>query len=176
MNYKPIQAAALIAVALGIVAGTTLAGDTSKLRVPDGLSFSDFEGYQDWRVISMSQTDDVMAVIVANSVMMEAYRAGIPGNGKPFPDGSKMAKIHWKPSKSSDAPSPTVVPGTLHDVDFMVRDNERFGATGGWGYAEFDYDEASDTFSPLGSGAGCGYACHTIVKGKDYIFTGYSKR
>jgi hypothetical protein len=33
-------------------------------------------------------------VILANPVMINAYRAGVPGNGKPFPDGSKMAKIH----------------------------------------------------------------------------------
>jgi hypothetical protein len=31
--------------------------------------------------------------------MIGAYRAGIPGNGKAFPDGSKMAKIHWNPKK-----------------------------------------------------------------------------
>jgi hypothetical protein len=41
-----------------------------------------------------------VAVILANPVMIDAYRAGIPGNGKPFPDGAKMAKIHWKPKKN----------------------------------------------------------------------------
>ncbi len=123
----------------------------------------------------MSQTEELIAVILANPVMIDAYRAGIPGNGKPFPDGSKMAKIHWKP-KSADAPAPTIVPDTLHDVDFMVRDSKRFADGGGWGYAEFDYDPASDTFTPLGSGANCGHACHTIVKAKDYVFTAYPKR
>ena len=29
------------------------------------------------------------------SVMIDAYRAGIPGNGKPFPEDAKMAKVHW---------------------------------------------------------------------------------
>jgi hypothetical protein len=43
--------------------------------------------------------------------MIDAYRAGIPGNGKPFPDGAKMAKIHWVPKQSATAPSPTTVPG-----------------------------------------------------------------
>jgi hypothetical protein len=45
-----------------------------------------------------------------------------------------------------------------------------------WGYAQFDYDPASDTFTPNGSGAKCGAGCHTIVKAKDYVFTSYPKR
>ena len=27
--------------------------------------------------------------------MIKAYKEGYPGNGKPFPDGAKMAKVHW---------------------------------------------------------------------------------
>ena len=37
---------------------------------------------------------------------------------------------------------------TQHDVDFMVKDSKRFADSGGWGYAVFDYDAASDTFKP----------------------------
>jgi hypothetical protein len=36
--------------------------------------------------------------------MIKAYQSGIPGNGKPFPDGAKMAKIHWNPKKMRDVP------------------------------------------------------------------------
>jgi hypothetical protein len=90
-----------------------------------------------------------MAVILANPVMIDAYLSGVPGNGKPFPDGSKIAKIHWNPKKSTEAPDPTTtVPGNLQNVDFIEKDSERFPDTGGWGYAAFDYDAASDTFSP----------------------------
>ena len=115
-------------------------------------------------------------MIVANPVMIEAFRAGTPGNGKAFPDGAKVAKIHWKSKKSAEAPAPTTVPDTLHDIDFMVRDSKRFAATGNWGYAQFDYDTAADTFKPHGTGSNCGYACHTIAKDKDYVFTSYGKR
>jgi len=59
---------------------------------------------------------------------------GVPGNGKPFPDGSKMAKIHWTPKKLETFSAATV-PGTQHDVDFMVRDSKRFKDSGGWGWA-----------------------------------------
>ena len=143
------------------------AQDKYAVQVPGGLAFSEFRGYEDWQTVSVSQTEGALAVILANSVMIEAYQAGVPGNGKPFPDGSKMAKIHWNPKKSAEAPNPTIVPDTLHDIDFMVRDSKRFPDTGAWGWAEFDYDRASDTFTPLGSGTNCGYECHTIVKAKD---------
>jgi len=115
--------------------------------------------------------------------MIKAYVAGVPGNGKPFPDGAKMAKIHWTPKKLETFPAATV-PGTQHDVDFMVKDSKRFADSGGWGYAVFEYDAASDTFRPgtqadkppQGNDAKCGFACHTTVKTKDYVFTEYAKR
>ena len=115
-------------------------------------------------------------VILANPVMIEAYQSGIPGNGKPFPDGSKMAKIHRNAKRNADAPAPTTLPDTMHDIDFMARDAMRFADTGKWGYAQFNYDAASDTFTPEGTGTDCGYACHTIVAAKDYVFTAYGKR
>ena len=166
-----------IAVLITLLSGKAMcAQDKYTVQVPNGLAFSEFMGYEDWQVVAISQTNELMAVIVANPLMIDAYRAGIPDNGKPFPDGSKIAKIHWKPTKSAEAPAPTTVPGTLDDVDFIERDSKRFPNTGGWGYAQFDYNETYDTFAPHGSGSDCGYACHTIVASKDYIFTAYPKR
>jgi hypothetical protein len=168
---------AIIAVVLVVLGSKAIsAQDKYAVQVPNGLAFSEFRGYEDWNVVAISQTDELMAVILANPVMIEAYRSGVPGNGKPFPDGSKIAKIHWKPKKSADAPAPTTVPDILHDVDFIAKDSKRFPDTGGWGYAQFNHDTASDTFAPEGTGANCGYACHTIVASKDYIFTAYPKR
>jgi len=153
------------------------------LKVPGGLAFSEFRGYEAWQVLSISQNGPVMAVILANPVMIEAYRAGVPGNGKPFPDGSKMAKIHYIPKKLETFPAATV-PAKQHDVDFMVKDSKRFADSGGWGWAAFNYDAASHTFSPgttadtppQGNDAKCGLGCHTIVKPRDYVFTDYQSR
>jgi hypothetical protein len=168
----------IIAVGLAVLGGRAIsAQDKYTLRVPNGLALSEFRGYEDWKVVAVSQLENGdLKVIVANPVMIDAYRAGVPGNGKHFPDGSKIAKIHWTAKKSAEAPAPTMVPDTLHDVGFIERDSKRFAATGGWGYAEFFYDAASDAFKPQGSGSDCGYACHTIVAAKDYIFTAYPKR
>ncbi len=114
--------------------------------------------------------------MVANPVMIDAYKAGIPLNGKPFPDGSKIAKIEWKPKKSAEAPFSVRIPKSLQDVFLIEKDLKRFPDTNGWAYAVFLYDPASDTFRPDGSGANCWHACHTIVAAKDYIFTAYGHR
>ena len=178
-------AGAAIAVVLAVLGGRAIsAQDKYTVQVPNGLAFSEFRGYEDWQTVAVSQTEDAIAVILANPVMIDAYRAGVPGNGKPFPDGSKIAKIHWNPKKSAEAPAPTTVPDTLKDVDFIEKDSKRFPDTSGWGYAAFKYDAASDTFTPAtladqppqANDAKCGYACHTIVAAKDNIFTAYPKR
>jgi hypothetical protein len=165
----------LVLAALGSIA--LAAQDKYTVRVPNGLAFSDFRGYENWQVVSTSRTDDLLKVMVANPTMIDAYRAGIPGNGKAFPNGSKIAKIEWKFKKSTESPFSVDVPDVLQDVFFIEKDNMRFPATSGWGYAAFDYSAASDTFMPNKDGsANCGYACHTIVKAKDYIFHSYQKR
>jgi hypothetical protein len=164
-----------IAVVLAVFGGIATQ-DKDAVQVPGGLAFSEFRGYETWEVVAVSQTREVLNVILANPVMINAYRAGIPGNGKPFPDGSKSAKIQWRPKKSAEAPVPTIVPDTLKDVAFMAKDGKRFSDSGGWGYALFNYDPASDRFTPEGTGAECGAACHTIVKTRDYVFTDYEKR
>lgn len=174
-------------IAIGLLAAlggrAISAQDKYAVQVPGGLAFSEFRGYEDWQTVAVSQTDDLIVVILGNPTIIDAYRSGVPGNGKPFPDGSKMAKIHWNAKKSA-APAPTLVPDTLHDVDFMLRDSKRFADSGNWGYAQFNYDAASDTFTPAtladhppqGNDAKCGFACHTIVAKKDYVFTAYPKR
>jgi hypothetical protein len=180
-----IRAAAAIVVLPSVLAGMALAAqDRYSLQVPGGLAFSEFRGYEDWQVIAVSHNGDKLALIVGNPTMIEAYKAGIPFNGKPVPDGARIAKTHWTAKKLEDQPGEPVVPGSLHDVDFMVKDSKRFVDSGGWGWAQFDYDAASETFRPGDTSdsppqehdAKCGFACHTIVADKDYVFTAYPKR
>ena len=145
------------------------------VKVPDGLALSEFQGYEKWQVIGVSYAADHLAVILGNPTMIAAYQSGLPAEGKKIPDGARMVKVHWNSRKQPDLGS-GLVPDTLHDIDTMVKDSKRFAATGGWGYAQFDYDAASDTLKPLGTGPGCGFACHTKVAGKDYVFTQFPKR
>ncbi len=185
MDRKSIPAIVLVAAALAALGGKAIsAQDRYTLQVPGGMAFSEFRGYEDWQTVAVSQNGRMIETILGNPAMIEAYKAGIPGNGKPFPDGAKMAKIHWNAKKADDEPGEPLVPGALHDVDFMQKDSKRFADSGGWGYAEFEYDSASDAFRPGDTSdtppqehdAKCGFACHTIVASKDFVFTAYPKR
>ena len=173
-----------IAVWMALLGGFAIsAQDKYAVRVPGGLAMSEFKGYEDWQAIGISRNDRVMAMILGNPLMIGAYRAGFPGNGKAIPDGAKMVKVHWKP-KQNPLFQDTTGPGDLLNVDFMVKDSRRFADSGGWGYAVFDYNAASDTFTPgttagtppQGNDAKCGFACHTRAKAKDYVFTEYGRR
>jgi len=169
---------------LAVLGGFAIsAQDEYAVKVPGGLAMSEFRGYEGWQAIAISRNERVMAMILGNPVMIDAYQAGIPGNGKPVPEGAKMAKIHWIPKQNQYFPD-TTGPGNLLNVDFMEKDSKRFADSGGWGYAVFDYNAASDTFTPgttagtppQGNDARCGFACHTRAKARDYVFTEYGKR
>ena len=158
--------------------------DKYALKIPNGLAFSEFRGYEGWPVIAVSHNGNTLAAILGNSAMINAYKAGIPSNGKPFPDGAKMAKVHWNAKVNAYEPGGPTVPGAQHDVDFMLKDSKRFADSGGWGYGAFEYDAASDTFRlanlkdkpPQGNDAKCGFACHSVVKTRDYVFTDYGHK
>jgi hypothetical protein len=151
--------------------------DKYSLKSPSGIAFSDFRGYEDWAVASCARTDEVLKVIVANPTMINAYKAGVPGNGQPFPDGSMIVKLQWKPKKSTEAQFAVDVPDVFKQAFVMEKDSKRFPKSGGWGYAVFNYDAASDKFTAdPKSLSDCGNACHTAVKAKDYIFHPYQKR
>jgi len=180
-----------IATTTAVLAALAVFGATARsaqdrytVKVPGGLAFSEFKGYETWQLVSISQNGKLIAAILGNPTIIDAFRSGVPGNGKTFPDGSKMAKIHWIPKVNEKDQGPPTVPGVQHDVDFMVKDNKRCADGGGWGYGAFNDDAASDTFAPAtstdkppqGNDAKCGVTCHTKAKARDFVFTEYGKR
>jgi hypothetical protein len=183
MTRRNMLITGMVTVWLTALGLSISAQDKYTVTVPGGLAFSEFRGYEGWQTISMSRNDRVVAVILGNPAMIEAYQAGTPANGKPVPDGAKMAKVHWTPKPNQFFKDATV-PGELLNVDFMVKDSKRFADSGGWGYAVFDYNPETNTFTPgttagsppQGNDAKCGFACHTVAKSRDYVFTEYGKR
>jgi hypothetical protein len=187
MKRKNVLISISIAMTIAVLASGAAfsAGqDRFSVKVPGGLAFSEFRGYETWQVISVSHNGEMLAAILGNPAMIEAFKAGIPDNGKAFPDGAKMVKIHWNAKKNEASPGQPTVPGTQHDVDVMAKDSKRFADSGGWGYGYFLYDAASNSFAPAtlkdmppqGNDAKCGHACHTAAQKRDYVFTEYPTR
>jgi hypothetical protein len=169
-----VAAAAVFAI---LVATAVYAQDKYSLKSPSGIAFSDFRGYEDWSVVSSARTDEILKVIVANAKMIKAFKSGVPGNSQTFPEGSMIVKLQWKLKKSTEAPFVVEVPDVYSQAFVMEKDSKRFSKGGGWGYAVFNYDAPSDKFTAdPKSFSDCGYACHTPVKAKDYIFHPYQKR
>lgn len=192
MKRKLTIGLAVSLAVLGIGALYAQANDKYAVKVPGGLTFAEFKGYESWQMIAVSRQaaksgdsrgDGSFAVILGNPAMIEALESGIPDNGKPFPDGAKMAKMHYAETALASFPT-AMVASTQLDIDFMVKDSARFADGGGWGYAAFKYDAASKAFSPFtthdtppqANDAKCGVACHTIAKSRDYVFTKYVTR
>src|ERR1700722_6896392 len=116
MNLKRMLIGVGIVASLAAVSGIAISATQDKytVKVPGGLAFSEFRGYESWEVIAVSHNGDHLAAIVGNPVMINAYKAGIPGNGKPFPDGAKMAKVHWNAVKKDTWPGQPSVTGDQH--------------------------------------------------------------
>lgn len=176
LRYLRSPAMAQAAVIFALFGGMAIAAQDRYTLKLGKLSFRDFKGYENWKNVAVSQTETLMKVIVANDVMMDAYRRGLPADGKHFPEGSKIVKIEWTFKRSPVAPYFVQVPDTLKAVAVIEKDSKRFPDTHGWAYGNFLYDAVSDTFKPEGDDAKCGYACHTVVAAQDYIYTAYPKR
>ena len=175
--FTMVVGTALLAIVGAVLYAQSQGQDKYSLTSPGGIAFSDFRGYEDWSVVSSARTEEVLKVIVANPAMIKAYKAGVPGNGQTFPEGSLIVKLQWKPKKSTEAPFAVDVPDVFKQAFVMEKDSKRFPKTGGWGYAVFNYDAASNKFTPdPTSHADCGNSCHVAVKAKDYIFHPYEKR
>ena len=178
MKNKLIRISPITVVALTVLIGASLLAqqDRDTLKVPDGLAFSEFKGYDTWETIAVSETEGSVKAILGNTTMINAYKEGVPENGKLFPEGSKAVKIEWIKKKNALSPYFVEVPDTLKTLSFIEKDSTRFPNTHGWAFAQFAYDTGSKTLKPSVTGSECGYACHTKVASTDYIWTAYPPR
>jgi hypothetical protein len=152
----------LLAAALCLPASAVQAAEPA----PNGLQLP--AGYKDWQVIASSHRADnqTLRVILGNDIAVRAARAG---QTRPWPQGAVLAKLVW--TDEAHAAWPTAqVPGPFVHAEFMTKDDARFAATGGWGFARWvGLDQR-----PYGKDAGfvqeC-FGCHTPVKANDWVFT-----
>jgi hypothetical protein len=70
-------------------------------------------------------------VTIGNRAMIDAYRGGCPGNGKPFRDGANMAKIHWTPKKAETEPDRASESDLRHGHVKQDGESPRYGSPAG---------------------------------------------
>ena len=93
MTRNGVGRIATMALLVAILGGSTLSAQNKyDLKVPGGLAFSEFKGYESWPLVSVSEDGGLFAAILANPAMISAYQAGLPANGKPFPTASRWPR------------------------------------------------------------------------------------
>src|SRR2546425_6766215 len=67
MKGKGLGTIAIVTALVGALGGSALsAQDKYSVKVPGGLAFSEFRGYEAWQVVSVSQDGGLLAAILAN--------------------------------------------------------------------------------------------------------------
>lgn len=156
---------AVLGLGLAGFATVVLAAD-KVAPAPNGIAFP--ADYKDWKVISVAHRTDnnTMRAIVGNDAAIAAARKG---NINPWPNGAVLGKVVWKAGTDKHWDKATV-PGDFVHVEFMVKDSAKFASTGGWGYARWKGKELAAYGKDANFAQEC-VACHTPVKGQDWVFT-----
>ncbi len=167
----------VVSLAVGLVTGligynATAAGEADAARMPALAEMPG--GYRDWPVIAVAHEEgklnDIRAIL-GNDVAMKAFRAG----AGTYPDGTIIARLAWdyhpleESRQAFGAPQSFVAGSPKNGVQFMIKDAKKYASTGGWGYVEFDNGKPSATAMP----EAC-FACHSIVKNRDFVFSQYA--
>ena len=159
--------ASLSLLTLSMSLSTAHAADATVPPSPNGIEFP--EGYADWRVISISDRTDnnTLRVILGNDVAIRAARSG---NTNPWPDGTILGKVVWKSAKETNWAA-ALAPSKFVHAEFMFKNSKRWADNGtGWGWARWK----GVAQKPYGQDAQVAQeciACHTPVKGRDWVFT-----
>jgi hypothetical protein len=130
-------------------------------------------GYRDWKLISVAHEEgnlNSFAAVLGNDVAIKAYREA----KLPFPDGAIIAALHWSHVASEDnnqvfGRSQSFVAGPSTNVQFMVKDANKYGTTGGWGFGHFNKDGTPGGEALLTT---CS-PCHAKAS-RDFVFTQYA--
>ena len=137
-------------------------------------------GYRDWQLISVNHLAGgnmkQLRAQLGNDIAIRAFREGT----LPFPDGTIIAALHWNEVASGEndkvlaigfpgAGLQSFVAGSAVNVQFMVKDSKKYGATGGWGFADFTNGKAGDEALHKTC-----FTCHEPAKDRDFVFTRYA--
>jgi hypothetical protein len=161
-----VVAAIIIVFLCCIYAGVAMSQKKEVMPAPNGIHLP--ENYRDWKTISVSHRTDnnTIRAILGNEIAIQAVRSG---QTNPWPDGSVLAKIVWQDTVHEQWSSATI-PGKYLISEFMIKDANKYSATGGWGFARWLGMEQQ----PYGKNADfvqeC-FSCHIPMKKNDYVYT-----
>lgn len=122
--------------------------------------------YKNWIPISTSQRFDngTMRIIFGNSVAIDAIRKN---NTNPWPNGSIIAKVAWDQLMDEQG---NIYPGEFKQVEYMIKDSDKYKDTQGWGWARFRTPRLEPYGDTKTFTQEC-INCHLPMKDNDFVFT-----
>lgn len=137
---------------------------TNVANTLNGIEF--MPDYKNWKVISTTDRFDngTMRVILGNEIAIKA----IKGNHiNPWPNGAIFAKVAWDQLKDQDG---NISTGEFKQVEFMIKDAEKYKDTKGWGWARWKTDKYLPYGKTVAFTTEC-INCHRPMKNNDFVFT-----
>ena len=142
--------------------------DTAAVRAAwNGISYHGLAGFGDWKAISTTERFDngTLRVIMGNDIAVAAIRQG---QTHPWPRGATFAKVAWDQLPDSAG---EIHAGAFKQVEFMIRDNDQYAATDGWGFARWVGGLGLKAY-----GKDAGFTtecvnCHRSMGADDHVFT-----
>jgi mono/diheme cytochrome c family protein len=131
---------------------------------PNGVTF--IADYKNWQPISTTERFDngTMRVIFGNDIAVKAIKEG---HINPWPNGTTFAKVAWDQLADKDG---NIKTAAFKQVEYMIKDDKKYAATGGWGWARFK----TPKLVPYGKNVmftnEC-TNCHKPVADQDLVFT-----
>jgi len=130
-------------------------------------------GYRDFMLISVAHEAgslNSLGAVLGNDVAIKAYRE----KTLPYPDGTIIAALHYShsPSEENDrifGKPQSFVPGHPTNTQFMIKDSQKYAATGGWGFGHFGPDGKPGAETLMKT---C-FPCHAQERARDLVFTQY---
>jgi hypothetical protein len=131
---------------------------------PNGVAF--FPDYKNWKAISSTERFDnhTMRVILGNNVAVQAIAEN---HINPWPDGSAFAKVAWLQQRDDHG---LIQPGPFFQVEFMIRDTQKYSRTLGWGWARWRGADLKPYGKDASFTAEC-VGCHKPLASTNFVFT-----
>jgi hypothetical protein len=131
-------------------------------------------GYRDWKLISVAHEEGNLhsfAAVLGNDVAIKAYRE----QKLPFPDGTTIASLHYHHVSSDEnnrvfGRDQSFVPGDPSNIQFMIKDSQKYASSGGWGFGHFQDGKPLTDQAKIN---GC-FNCHAKIRERDLVFTRYA--
>jgi len=142
-------------------------GKTALNKLPTALNgITYIPDYKNWQAISTTERFDngTMRVIFGNDIAVKAIKAN---NIHPWPNGATFAKVAWDQVEDKDG---NVKTGAFKQIEFMIKDDEKYASTKGWGFARFKTPKMIPYGKTVMFANEC-VNCHRPQKDEDFVFT-----